>query len=153
MPEPGPASFESWRGFSARAEEAPMNSEPANKLTLEWIKLPDGAVALRFDHRTWKAFEESAKARDISAENMIVTAVVETLSARPATPVANPSQAFFKEADGSASLLFDACTWMVFEETANAREQSPEHMILTAVVGAFGQIQEDNYVLNRFLRR
>jgi hypothetical protein len=130
-----------------------MNSQPANKLTLEWIKLPDGAVALRFDARTWKAFEESAKGRDTSAENMVVTAVVETLSARPAKPVANPSQAFLKEADGSAALLFDACTWMVFEETAKAREQSPEHMILTAVVGAFGKIQEDNYVLNRFLRR
>ena len=61
-----------------------MNSEPDNKLTLEWIKLPDGAVALRFDPRTWKAFEESATARDTSAEHMIVTAVVETLSARPA---------------------------------------------------------------------
>jgi hypothetical protein len=29
-----------------------MNSEPDNKLTLEWIKRPDGAVALRFDPRT-----------------------------------------------------------------------------------------------------
>jgi hypothetical protein len=130
-----------------------MNSERDNKLTLEWIKLPDGAVALRFDARTWNAFEASAKARDSSAENMIVTAVVETLSARPAKPVANSSQAFLKEADGSAALLFDARTWMVFQETAEAREQSAEHMILTAVVGSFGDIQQDNYVLNRFLGR
>jgi hypothetical protein len=130
-----------------------MQSKPDNKLTLEWIKLPDGAVALRFDARTWKVFEQAAEAREISAENMILTAVVETLSPRPAEPLTNPSQAFLKEADGSAALLFDPCTWNVFKETANAREQSPEHMILTAVVGAFGEIREDNYVLNRFLRR
>ena len=134
-----------------------MNSQPVNKLRLEWIKLPDRAVALRFDARTWKLFEESAKARDSPAETMIVTAIVEALSEALTLlhpkPTPNPSQPFLRDADGSVSLLFDAHTWLVFEETANAREQSPEHMVLTAVVGAFGKIQEDNYVLNRFLRR
>jgi hypothetical protein len=113
-----------------------MNSEPGKKLTLEWIKLPDGATALRFDARTWAAFEFVAKARDNSAENMIVTAIVEALSEAlgllSPKPRPNPSQPFLTNADGSVSLLFDAHTWLVFEETAKAQEQSPEHMILTA---------------------
>jgi len=130
-----------------------MNPEPANKLTLEWIKRPGGAVILDFYARTWKLFEQAAKARGTSAENMIIAAVVETLGFQAATPVADPSLAFLHTSGGAVSLLFDARTWMVFEETANAREQSPEHMIIRAVAGAFGEIQQDNYVLKRFLGR
>jgi hypothetical protein len=55
------------------------------------IKRPDGAVALSFDPRTWKVYEEAAKAREISAENMIITAVVESLSFRAAKLLADPA--------------------------------------------------------------
>jgi hypothetical protein len=130
-----------------------MNSQPANKLTLEWIKRPDGAVMLDFYAHTWRAFEKAAKARDISAEKMIITAVVETLSPQPATPAANPTLAFLKTSGGAVSLLFDARTWKLFEETAKVRETSAEHMIVKAVIGSFGTILADNYVLNRFLGR
>jgi hypothetical protein len=53
--------------------------------------------------------------------------------------------------DGMA-LFFDKATWNVFQEAANRREQSAEHMILRAVVACLGQIMEDNMVLNRMLR-
>ena len=49
------------------------------------------------------------------------------------------------------ALVFDAKTWKVFEDVANRREQSAEHMILQAVVGCLGDVIEDNYVLNRIL--
>ena len=55
-----------------------MNSDPNKKLTLEWVKSPDG-VALFFDNRTWKVFEDAAKAREQSAEHMILRAVTETI--------------------------------------------------------------------------
>jgi hypothetical protein len=51
-----------------------MNSEPDNKLTLEWVKGNDG-MALVFDAKTWKVFEDNAKRRDTTAEQMITTAV------------------------------------------------------------------------------
>jgi hypothetical protein len=44
-------------------------------------------------------------------------------------------------------------TWKVFEEAAKAREQSAEHMILSAVVATIGPILMDNYTLNRFIGR
>jgi hypothetical protein len=50
------------------------------------------------------------------------------------------------------ALVFDSKTWQVFTEAANAREQSPEHMIAQAVVACLGTILEDNMVLNRILR-
>jgi hypothetical protein len=129
-----------------------MNSEPDKKLTLEWVKRPDGAVILDFYARTWKAFEKAAEARETSAENMIITAIVETFGLEAAKPVENPSLAFLKTSGGAVSLLFDARTWMMFEQVAKARETSTEHMIVKAVVGTFGAILADNYVLNRFLR-
>ena len=55
-----------------------MNARSDNKLTLEWVKSPD-AVALVFDRRTWKVFEDVAKAREQSAEHMILRAVTESL--------------------------------------------------------------------------
>jgi hypothetical protein len=53
-----------------------MGYEPDNKLTLEWIKLDDGRMALVFDEKTWKAFKDNARARDKTPEQMITTAVV-----------------------------------------------------------------------------
>jgi hypothetical protein len=53
--------------------------------------------------------------------------------------------------DGMA-LFFDKATWEAFRRVAHTHEQSPEHMILRAVVGCLGSIVEDNMVLNRFLR-
>jgi hypothetical protein len=55
-----------------------MHSEPDRKLTLEWVKSEDG-VALVFDRRTWKVFEEVARTRDKTPEHMILSAVVQTL--------------------------------------------------------------------------
>jgi hypothetical protein len=55
-----------------------MHSEPDKKLTLEWVKAKDG-IALVFDRRTWKIFEGAARARDDTAEHMILSAVVQTL--------------------------------------------------------------------------
>ena len=49
------------------------------------------------------------------------------------------------------ALVFDAKTWKVFEQVANEREQSAEHMILHAIVGCLGEVVEDNDVLNRIL--
>jgi hypothetical protein len=51
-----------------------MNSESDRKLSLEWVKTKDGRVALVFDQGTWRVFEETAKARDKTAEHMILTA-------------------------------------------------------------------------------
>jgi hypothetical protein len=56
-----------------------MNSEPKNKLTLEWVKTDDGRVALVFDARTWKVFEDAARSREQSPEHMILRAVTETI--------------------------------------------------------------------------
>jgi hypothetical protein len=49
------------------------------------------------------------------------------------------------------ALVFDTKTWKVFEDIANKREQSADHMILQAIVKCLGEIVEDNYVLNRIL--
>jgi hypothetical protein len=55
-----------------------MKTPPQNKLTLEWVKHPDG-VALVFDAKTWKAFEFVANEREQSAEHMILQAIVKCL--------------------------------------------------------------------------
>lgn len=56
------------------------DSEPANKLSLEWFKGgPDGRVALIFDAKTWQVFETVANDREESAEHMITRAVVHCL--------------------------------------------------------------------------
>jgi hypothetical protein len=53
-----------------------MQTPPiAGKLTLEWVKAPDG-IALFFDNPTWKVFEKVANDREQSAEHMILRAVV-----------------------------------------------------------------------------
>jgi hypothetical protein len=55
-------------------------------------------------------------------------------------------------APDSMALVFDKATWKVFQDAANRREQSAEHMILREVVACLGTIVEDNMVLNRMLR-
>jgi hypothetical protein len=62
--------------------QIPENSGPDNKLTLEWVQGTDG-VALVFDKRTWKIFEDAAKAREQSAKHMILSAVVGTIGPIP----------------------------------------------------------------------
>ena len=51
----------------------------AQKLTLEWTKLENGDRALIFDAATWAAFEKSAQAQGKSAQQLISTAVAESL--------------------------------------------------------------------------
>jgi hypothetical protein len=58
----------------ATARETPMNTQP-NKLTLEWVESPND-VALVFDKRTWRIFEQAANREDRSAKHMITRAVV-----------------------------------------------------------------------------
>jgi hypothetical protein len=55
-----------------------MNTESDNKLSLEWVNGANG-VALVFDAKTWKVFEDTAGAREQSAEHMITAAVVRCL--------------------------------------------------------------------------
>ena len=50
-----------------------------NKLTLEWVKLREGARALVFDAKTWAVYEEAARARGKTARQMITTAVAGSL--------------------------------------------------------------------------
>ena len=50
-----------------------------NKLTLEWVKLREGARALVFDAKTWAVYEEAAKAKGKTARQMITTAVGSSL--------------------------------------------------------------------------
>ena len=45
------------------------------KLTLQWIKQPDGSRALVFDAQTWAAYERAANAQDKTAQQIITTAV------------------------------------------------------------------------------
>jgi hypothetical protein len=71
--------------------------------------------------------------------------------AMPQPPENKLSLEWVSAPDGMA-LFFDKATWKVFQEAANRREQSAEHMILRAVVACLGQIMEDNMVLNRMLR-
>jgi len=51
-----------------------MNMQPS-KLSLEWIESPDG-IALFFEKRTWKFFQEVANGEEQSAKHMITRAVV-----------------------------------------------------------------------------
>jgi hypothetical protein len=55
-----------------------MNTEPDNKLSLEWVKGEHG-VALVFDKKTWKVFEDRARTLDKTAEQIITTAVIGVL--------------------------------------------------------------------------
>ena len=55
-----------------------MPKPPENKLTLEWVRAPDG-MALFFDNATWKIFKDAANRREQSAEHMILRAVVACL--------------------------------------------------------------------------
>jgi hypothetical protein len=45
------------------------------KLTLEWVKQPDGSRALVFDAKTWAAYEQAANAQGKTAQQIITTAV------------------------------------------------------------------------------
>jgi hypothetical protein len=54
-----------------------MDMKSAKKLSLEWVKHPNG-VSLFFDQRTWALFSEAAKLREQSAEHMITRAIVES---------------------------------------------------------------------------
>jgi hypothetical protein len=56
-----------------------MNTEPKNKLSLEWVYGAHGDVALVFDAKTWKVYQDNAKRRDKTAEQIISTAVAEAL--------------------------------------------------------------------------
>ena len=51
----------------------------AQKLTLEWTRLEDGARALVFDAATWAAFDKCAQAQGKTAQQLISTAVVGSL--------------------------------------------------------------------------
>jgi hypothetical protein len=51
----------------------------AQKLTLEWTMLENGARALVFDAATWAAFEKSAQAQGKSTQQLISTAVAASL--------------------------------------------------------------------------
>ena len=53
-----------------------MDLNLAKKLSLEWVKEPNG-VSLFFDQRTWALFKETAKAREQTAEHMVTRAIVE----------------------------------------------------------------------------
>jgi hypothetical protein len=57
-----------------------MGTTPDNKLTLEWLKLADGRMALVFDQKTWAVYQDNAKALGKSAEQVIVTAVAGSLA-------------------------------------------------------------------------
>jgi len=49
------------------------------KLTLEWTVLENGARALIFDAATWDAFEKVAQSQGKTAQQLISTAVAESL--------------------------------------------------------------------------
>jgi len=50
-----------------------------NKLTVEWVKLREGARALVFDAKTWAVYEEAAKTKGKTARQIITTAVASSL--------------------------------------------------------------------------
>ena len=52
-----------------------MDTEPHNKLSLEWVESPDD-IALVFDKRTWKVFQAAARRNEQSPKHMITRAVV-----------------------------------------------------------------------------
>jgi hypothetical protein len=126
-----------------------MNTEPQNKLTLEWAKgSPDGHVALIFDTKTWNIFEIVADQQNQSAEDMIKRAVTETIDAMPADGTVLEQNGPY----GRAALIFNAKTWTTIKDAANARDQFAEHIVTRAVVNCLGSILMDNMALNRFLR-
>ena len=49
--------------------------KPANKLSVEWVILPDGRPALAFDKPTWLIYEKAAAARRQTAQQMITASV------------------------------------------------------------------------------
>ena len=51
----------------------------AQKLTLEWTALENGARALVFDAATWAAFEKCAQLQGKTAQQLISTAVAASL--------------------------------------------------------------------------
>jgi len=126
-----------------------MNTEPKNKLTLEWAKgSPDGHVALIFDTKTWNIFEIVAEQQKQPAENMIKRAVIESIDDIPADRIALEQNGPY----GRAALIFDAKTWTTIKVAANARDQFAEHIVTRAIVNCLGSILMDNMALNRFLR-
>jgi hypothetical protein len=52
-----------------------MNTKPDNKLTLEWMPMKDGGMALVFDAKTWNVYRDVAKSQDKTAEQIVTTAV------------------------------------------------------------------------------
>jgi hypothetical protein len=127
-----------------------MNTEPKNKLTLEWAKAsPDGHVALIFDTKTWDIFEAVADQRKQFAENMIKRAVVDAIDEILSDRIVLEQNGPY----GRAALIFDAKTWKTIKDAANARDQFAEHIVTRAVVNCLGSILMDNMALNRFLRR
>ena len=127
-----------------------MGAAPDNKLTLEWLHLPDGLRALAFDERTWKAFDDRAKTRGQSAEQMIVSAVRGSLGPIHCEPDHKPTFEWLRLPDGLRALAFDEPTWTIFKTIATARGQSAEQIFITAVAASLGSILVDNYALNRF---
>jgi hypothetical protein len=61
------------------APERARNLHMAQKLTLEWTKLENGAVALVFDAATWDVFEKCAQLQGKTAQQLISTAVAGSL--------------------------------------------------------------------------
>jgi hypothetical protein len=51
----------------------------AQKLTLEWTQLSNGARALVFDAETWASFEKAAQAQGKTPQQLISTAVAGSL--------------------------------------------------------------------------
>ena len=51
------------------------------KLTIEWVKQPDGSRALVFDAKTWAVFEAVANDKGKDPRHMISAAVSECLGA------------------------------------------------------------------------
>jgi hypothetical protein len=51
-----------------------MNIKPTT-LSIQWVESP-GDIALVFDKRTWKVFEDIANRQEQSAKHMITRAVV-----------------------------------------------------------------------------
>ena len=50
----------------------------STQLSIEWVETP-GDIALVFDKRTWKVFEEVANSQEQSTKHMITRAVVACL--------------------------------------------------------------------------
>jgi hypothetical protein len=61
------------------APERARNLHMAQKLTLEWAELENGARALVFDAATWDVFEKCAQLQGKTAQQLISTAVAGSL--------------------------------------------------------------------------